>query len=124
MSGEISTAIIVVGLVVICVLSVKSYMKKLKNGCCGGSGDKPEKKVKVADKNKEHYPYAVNAVIDGMVCGNCAMRVENAFNRMDGVWAKVDLAQKQATIRSKEPLKEADIRSTVRQAGYTVMKIS
>ncbi|MDO4332990.1 MAG: heavy metal-associated domain-containing protein [Eubacteriales bacterium] len=123
MSGEISTAIIVAGLVVICVLSVKSYMKKLRNGCCGG-GDGPEKKVKVADKNKEHYSYTVQAVIDGMVCGNCATRVENAFNRMDGVWARVDLGQKQATIRSKEPLKEEDIKDVVRQAGYTVMKIS
>lgn len=124
MTGEISTAVIVVGLVVICVLSVKSYMKKLRNGCCGGSGDGPEKKVKVTDRNKEHYPYTVSAVIDGMVCGKCATRVENAFNRMDGVWAKVDLSQKQATIRSKEPLGEENIRNAVRQAGYTVLKIS
>lgn len=123
MSGEISTAIIVVGLVVICILSVKSYMKKLRNGCCG-SGDGPEKKVKIADKNKEHYPYTVSATIDGMVCGNCATRVENALNRMEGVWAKVDLSQKQATILSKEPLKEEEIKGAVRQVGYTVMKIN
>lgn len=124
MSGEISTAIIVVILVAACVLGVKSYVKKLRSGCCGGGGEASEKKVKVADKNKEHYPYAVCADIDGMVCGNCATRVENALNRMDGVWAKVDLSRKNALIRSKTPVETDVIKDTVREAGYTVLKVS
>lgn len=124
MSGDISTAIIILILVVICIFSVKSYLKKLRSGCCGSSGEKPEKRIKVADRNKEHYPYAVCAEIEGMVCGNCAARVENALNAMEGVWTKVDLSQKQALIRSKEPLKEEVIKGAVRKLGYTVMKIS
>lgn len=117
-----ATAIIVVILVLICIFSLKSYLKKLRGGCCGAGGDGPEKKVKVADRNKEHYPYQATAEIDGMVCGNCATRVENALNSMDGVWAKVDLSKKQAAILSKQPLDEQEVRSAVRGQGYTVIK--
>lgn len=117
-----ATAIIVVILVLICIFSVKSYLKKLRGGCCGAGGDGPEKKVKVADRNKANYPYQSVAVIDGMVCGNCAARVENALNSMEGVWAKVDLSKKQAVILSKAPLEEQTVRSAVRNQGYTVMK--
>lgn len=117
-----ATAIIVVILVLICIFSLKSYLKKLRGGCCGAGGDGPEKKVKVADRNKEHYPYQATAEIDGMVCGNCATRVENALNSMDGVWAKVDLSKKQAAILSKQLLDEQEVRSAVRGQGYTVIK--
>lgn len=123
MSGEISTAIIVVLLVMVCIFSLKSYLKKLRGGCCGAGGDGPEKKIKVADRNADHYPYKTVAAIDGMVCANCATRVENALNAMDGVWAKVDLPKKQAVIRSKAPLEEQEVRSAVRKQGYTVMKL-
>lgn len=117
-----ATAIIVVILVLICIFSVKSYLKKLRGGCCGAGGDAPEKKVKVADRNKANYPYQAVALIDGMACGNCATRVENALNSMDGVWAKVDLSKRQATILSKALLDEQEVRSAVRKQGYTVMK--
>ena len=30
-----------------------------------------------------------------MSCKNCAVKVENTFNSMDGVWAKVDLSKKE-----------------------------
>ena len=36
------------------------------------------KKVKVKDKDPSHYPYEKILKIDGMTCGNCANRVENA----------------------------------------------
>lgn len=117
-----ATAIIIVILVLICIFSVKSYLKKLRGGCCGAGGDGPEKKMKVADRNEANYPYRSVAQIDGMVCGNCATRVENALNSMDGIWAKVDLSRKQATILSKTPLDEQTVRSAVRKQGYTVMK--
>lgn len=118
-----STVIIVVLLVVICVFSVKSYMKKLSSGCCGGGDKDSVRKVKVNDRNKAHYPYQVTLTVDGMVCGNCAKRVENALNTLDGVWATVDLGKKEALVRLKEQLPEARLRDAVREAGYTVMKV-
>ena len=74
------------------VYAIYSYVRKLRQGggCCGGH-EPAEKKVKVADRDKRHYPYTVTLTVDGMTCGNCVRRVENALNRLDGVWAEVDL---------------------------------
>ena len=49
------TAIVIVIIVVICVFAIYSYGHKMRNGggCCG-SHEAAEKKVKVADKNKDH----------------------------------------------------------------------
>ena len=71
------TAIVIVIIVVICVFAIYSYGHKMRHGggCCG-SHEAAEKKVKVADKNKDHYPYAVTLTIDGMTCSNCSRRVE------------------------------------------------
>ena len=51
------TAIVIVIIVVICVFAIYSYGHKMRHGggCCG-SHEAAEKKVKVADKNKDHYP--------------------------------------------------------------------
>jgi copper chaperone CopZ len=86
--------------VFICIFSIKSYAKKLANGCCGG-GD-VEKKIKVKDKNKADYPFCVEIAVDGMTCGHCKTRVENALNSESGVWAEVDLKRKSVTVRMKE----------------------
>ena len=57
-------------LIAFAVLVIKSYAKKLAAGCCGAGGD-TAKKVKVADKNKAHYPYAATLTVDGMMCAAC-----------------------------------------------------
>ncbi|MFR6379321.1 MAG: heavy-metal-associated domain-containing protein [Evtepia sp.] len=97
------TAIVIVIIVVICVFAIYSYGHKMRRGggCCG-SHEAAEKKVKVADKNKDHYPYEVTLTIDGMTCSNCSRRVENALNSLDGVWAKVDLGERKADVRLKQ----------------------
>ena len=82
-----STFVIVLILVVIGVFGVKSYCKKLSSGCCGASSGPSEKKMKVKDRDKSHYPYRKILSIDGMVCGNCSTRVENGLNRL-AVWAR------------------------------------
>jgi copper chaperone CopZ len=116
-----STAVIVVLLVIICVFSVKSYAKKLSHGCCGG-GD-VGKKVRVKDKNKSEYPYCVSITIDGMTCNHCKARVENALNSLDGVWAEVNLAKKKAVVRMKERLTDDELKSCITSEGYTVKEI-
>jgi hypothetical protein len=85
-----STAIIVAVLLGVCILSVKSYAKRLSHGCCGGGDSDAPKKVKVADKNKKDYPYCVTVEVDGMTCNHCKARVENALNSCNGVWAEVN----------------------------------
>ena len=81
-----ANAIIIVLLIIIAVFSIKSYAKKLSKGCCGAGGDST-KKIKVKDKNIANYPFCTVIGVEGMTCVHCKLRVENALNGWDGVWA-------------------------------------
>ena len=69
-----------------------------------------------------NHGYEARLTIDGMTCANCARKVENALNRMDGSWATFSIAQHEARLLSKEPPDEKAIRQAMQQAGYVVMK--
>lgn len=122
MNGTVSTVIICAVLVVIAVLSVRSYMKKLKNGCCGAGGDEV-KRVRPGDRDLSHYAHVYQLGVGGMSCKNCAMRVENAFNEREGCWAQVDLKQNSAVVRTKEPLSDDELKNIVQRAGYQVTSL-
>lgn len=113
-----TTAIIIVLLVGACVMAVKSYAKKLSHGCCGAGGDKERKLTKTADLSEYNYNYSVK--IGGMTCMNCAARIENAFNRHNGIVARVNFKSGTAEVSAKEPLPEIVIRQTVVGLGYSV----
>ncbi len=122
--GQFITGVLIAAILVIAFVAIRSYVKKLNSGCCGTGGEKV-KSIKVADRDKSHYPYTATLDVDGMVCANCAHRVENALNTLDGVWASVDLSAHRATVRMKQPLADDLLRTTVNGVGgYTVMKIS
>ncbi len=121
MSG---TIIIVLILIAIAVVSMLSYVKKLRSGCCGASDEKV-KRVRVTDRDKSHYPFSAVLTVDGMVCGNCAARVENALNELEGVWASADVEHGTVIVRMKQQLEERLLRDTVNHiGGYTVMKVT
>ncbi len=111
-----STAIIVIILVIICIFAVKSYTKKLSHGCCGG-GDS-EKRIRVRDKNPDHYPHCFKIGIEGMTCNHCKLKVENALNSETGVWALADLKDESATVHMKNPLSEDALRRIISHSGY------
>ena len=114
-------AIFAIVLIVFAVFVIKSYTKKLASGCCGG-GD-AEKKVKVADKNRAHYPYAATLTVDGMMCAACETRVENALNAIDGVWAKASSSDGRVEVLMKTSVDEDAFRKVVNELGvYTLMK--
>lgn len=119
-----ATVIISVLVLAIVVYSAYGYIRKLRRGggCCG-EHEPAEKKVSVADRNKAHYPYTAVLRLDGLHCGNCARRVENALNRLDGCWASVDLGDKRATVRCKQSPDPTALRAAVREAGYFVVGI-
>lgn len=119
-----TSAVILVILAVICGYGVYSYVHHLRygGGCCG-KRDAPDKKVKVADKNKSHYPHTVYLRVDGMTCGNCVRRVENGLNRVDGVWATVELSKHLATVRMKRPIPDEELKRTVKDTGYLVLEV-
>lgn len=117
-----ATAVICLIIVIICVLGVRSYTKRMTRGCCNAGGD-PVKRVKPKDKNLDNYPYASKIKVEGMACASCARRVENALNSMDGVWAKADSTGGSVTVRMKEQLENEEIRKAVSSAGYGVSGI-
>ena len=99
-------------------------VKKLRRGggCCGEHAP-AEKRLAVRDKHRAHYPHEAVLQIGGMTCENCARRVENALNALEGTWAKVDLGAGTAHVRLKEPPDTQLLRRTVAAAGYAVTEI-
>ncbi len=117
------TIIIILIIVVIAFVAFKSYGKKLESGCCGGGDSKSVKRDRVKDRNKANYPYRATITIDGMVCSNCSKHIENELNKLNGIWAKVDLASKTGEILSKSEIDEIVIRNCVNNlGGYTVLE--
>lgn len=117
MDGMGSTIIICAILALICVFAVRSFIRKLKHGCCGGGGDEPER-IRPEDRDVSHYPYVYRIGIEGMSCKNCAVRIENAFHRQEGCYAKVSLKRKHAVVRMKRPGTEEELRHLIRRTGY------
>lgn len=114
--------IAVVLIVVFAIFVIKSYVKKLSEGCCGSSGGDKVKKIKVKDKDKSHYPYKAILTVDGMVCQGCESRIENTLNNLEGVWAKANASTKEVTVLMKNKIDEKTLKKTVNTIGaYTVM---
>lgn len=114
---------LLLGLALAAVLAwaVWHSVKKAKKGggCCGEHETVALDPVK--DRNPAHYPYLVSLELGGMSCENCARRVANALNQLEGVWARVDLSSKRAEVRCKEQPVETMLRRAVSEAGYAVM---
>jgi copper chaperone len=120
----IATAVICVIIAAIAVLGVFRYRKNLRSGCCGADSDPAPKKIRVQDRNVNHYPYAKILKIDGMTCQNCTTHVQNALNSLNGVFAKVSLGERNAMVYMKEEVPDQVLRKAIAEAGYTVMAIS
>jgi len=121
MSGQTITILIVLVLLAIGIYAVVNYRKKLKSGCCGAGGDSgPADLVQPKDQDEANYPYKATMAISGMHCENCVAKVQNALNRIDGVWAKVDLSSNSAKILYKDEKLAKQMRMAVINNGYSV----
>lgn len=117
--GDVVVIIVLLGIV---ALAVYGTVRRIRYGssCCGEKTP-PPKKVKVKDRNKTSYPFVYRLKVDGMHCANCARRVENAINSLEGCWAVVDLGKKEVTLRTKRETTEQDMSAVIAKAGYTVI---
>lgn len=110
-----ATAIIGLILVAFILMSLRSYIRKLRVGCCGG-GD--ARSIRPGDTHASHYPCHIALRVGGMRCTSCARRVENIFNSRPGMMARVNLSAGRADIYTKEPLSEAEAGAMIARAGY------
>lgn len=116
-----ATGIIISVLIVLSFIAVRTYVKKLAHGCCGASGDKERKIAETSDLSNCKYRYTVK--IGGMTCKNCAVRIENTFNRRNDVFAQADYKSGIAEISAKEALPEIVVRQRIVGLGYSVEEI-
>ncbi|MDH6366669.1 MULTISPECIES: heavy metal translocating P-type ATPase [unclassified Breznakia] len=75
------------------------------------------------DKKKGGLPMNKVIHINGMMCANCERHVNNALNALDGVEAKVDLANNLANITLSKDVDDATLTKAVTDAGYEVTSI-
>lgn len=120
-TSAIVTILIVCVLAVVAFITIRNYRKQLNEGCCGAGGDAgPGEKVEPSDKEESHYPYMAEVSIEGMHCDNCVRKVENAVNRIDGAWAKVDLSSHSAKVLLKDRKLQTQVRMAISNNDFTV----
>ena len=79
-------------------------------------------------KGKEHKDNQevseVSFNIEGMSCANCALAIEKAFNKADGIkHTSINLPLEKGFIQyDKSILDEEEVLDIVTQAGYTALK--
>lgn len=112
-----ATGIIIGIIIALCIIALKSYLKKLAHGCCGAGGD--DEKADKSKPNLSDCKYRYTVYIGGMSCKNCAARIENAFNRQ-GIFAQADFKNGTAEIYSRSPVAEFTVRQIIVGLGYSV----
>lgn len=112
--------VIIAVIAVIAVFAIRNTVKRFGGDCgCGGSGGSSVIPVEPADKNAANYPFSALATINGMTCSNCEMRVKNALNSLDGVWAKkVSHKKNSAELLLKSKDSAEAIKAAVEKGGY------
>lgn len=111
---------LIIIIVLILILAAAGRIKKrLRGGCCG-SGSQVIRDKKVLDAPVIGIKLLT---VEGMHCENCAIRVENAVNRLDGALCRVDLKRKTAAVSYSAEIPDALLRETVERLGYQVTAI-
>ena len=112
--------IIIAILLLIVVFALGRVKKHFKGGGCCGSGGNT-----IRDKKTLSEPVIgeITLTIAGRTCENCAIRVENALNRLDHVLCKVNQKKKTATVSYTQNVPDSLLKSTVERLGYRVTQI-
>ena len=120
-NGFFGTGILLAVLVVAVFIFVRIKIKRvgMKRTCCGGHA-----KEKRAEKVLESEAlYEASVQIEDLCCEDCAIRVENAFNRMEGISAKACHKEKRAVLLLCKELDETEIRRIISDCGFTAGNI-
>lgn len=112
--------IIVVVILAILALAVLRGRKHFKGGgCCGSGGNtvRIKKKLTAPKMGEKHLS------IEGMHCENCAARIEDHLNHMDGVACLVNLKKNTAAVAYSTEISDEALKETVEKLGYKVTSI-
>lgn len=73
--------------------------------------------------NKEDNEMTKTIKIEGMSCGHCAVAVEQALEKVDGVHAKVNLRHKEAKVKMDSDVSNETLKQAIEETGYEVVGI-
>ena len=109
---------------VIAVVLAWSIARKIRiGGSCCGEHEAAPRKIVSADTDKNHYAHNYTLTIEGMVCGACLRRVENAFNSCEGFYASGELQTKTVTLYTKAPLTRKQAAEMLGGTTYTLVDL-
>ena len=90
---------------VIILLVIKPLLKRIctRQTCCG------EERIKIK-KKKLHKPIgSYKLSVEGMQCMNCAKRITDAVNKLEGLSCKVSLEKKEIFIQYEDKPKKIEV---------------
>lgn len=72
-----------------------------------------------------HKPNKTKFLVEGMTCGHCQKRVEEALGRLSGVIkVTVDLSSKQVEVLSKKELDSELVEEVLSDLGFQAIDLS
>ena len=120
-NGIWGTGLVIAVLTVVIFFALRTAVKRMSGkSCCSGKTEKPKREEKLPDFEPV---FEITVHIGDLCCENCAISVENAFNRMEGVAAKACHKEGKATLSLSRELTDTEIRLTVTNLGFTVTDI-
>ena len=73
---------------------------------------------------KKNYKYVTTMRIDGMMCGQCEVHVQENLRKVEGVKSeKASKSKGTAIVKSDEPLSREALEKAVTGIGYDVLDI-
>lgn len=113
-----ATAIILLIIMVIVIFAVKNSLLHFKGegGCCGHSTGTPQTK-----ELQNKIIGSVEISVSGMHCDNCAKKLTDRLQSIEGISAKVDLAKSNAIISYDQPIDMQQVYSIIENAGYKII---
>ena len=111
--------IVIVVIAIIMAFALKGTIKHFKGegACCGGG----HHELKIEAKPLDHVVDTLTLKVDDIHCENCAIRIANALNRLDGINANVNVKHKEVMIQSDHPLDATMVVERIERLGYHPM---
>jgi len=112
----VASVLIIVIIALVLFFSVKETVKHFKgeSGCCGGGKDT----VKIKKQKLKTIEYTQSFCIEGMKCQNCANRIDNELNSIQGINSKVSLKEKTVIVKADHNVIDQEIIDIINHLGY------